>query len=164
MQSIMYTSIESHVPHISFQSARYIGRGCTDGCFQGQRYFTCGKDCGLFVALDKLSPKPGESESTISELDHLKSVVGDISVSQQKQLLEAFNKEMEDREKQVLARGIPPQLSGEQRHHYDYNGDHQLQRVQLPDPRHHPLHLPPPMRFIGANTSSREPSPDNRKN
>ena len=162
----MYTSIESHVPHISFQSANYLGRGCTDGFFQGQRYFTCGKDCGLFVALDKLSPKPGKSESTISELDHLKSVVGDISVSQQKQLLEAFKKEMEDREKQVLARCIPPQLSGEQRLHYDYNDDHQLRHVQLPDPQHRydqPL-LPPSMRFIGASTSSREPSPDNRKN
>ena len=37
------------------QEEVYRGQGVTDGTFRGKRHFVCEDNCGMFVALDKLS-------------------------------------------------------------------------------------------------------------
>ena len=54
----MYTSgicITLSKPLCFVQEKSYHGYGTTDGTSQGTRYFTCKDDCGLFVALDRVS-------------------------------------------------------------------------------------------------------------
>jgi len=41
---------------MNVQDEQYRGRGTTDGTYRGHKYFVCEDKCGLFVALDKLSP------------------------------------------------------------------------------------------------------------
>ena len=41
--------------------------GTTDGSFQGNRYFVCAKDCGLFVSLQFLSPVDRKSDKAPTE-------------------------------------------------------------------------------------------------
>ena len=53
---------------LSFHSCSWLfsqenqGQGTTDGIFRNNRYFTCAPDSGVFVGLDKLTPR-GDSES-----------------------------------------------------------------------------------------------------
>ena len=52
------------IPYFTTQDPQYRGKGTTDGTFRDQRYFHCEDNCGLFVALDKLSPDPQGSSLT----------------------------------------------------------------------------------------------------
>ena len=54
----MYTSgicMTLSKPLCFVQEKSYHGYGTTDGIFQCTRFFTCKDDCGLFVALDRIS-------------------------------------------------------------------------------------------------------------
>ena len=50
--------------YFTTQDPQYRGKGTTDGTFRDQRYFHCEDNCGLFVALDKLSPDSQGSSLT----------------------------------------------------------------------------------------------------
>ena len=50
--------------YFTTQDPQYRGKGTTDGTFRDQRYFHCEDNCGLFVALDKLSPDAQGSSLT----------------------------------------------------------------------------------------------------
>ena len=50
--------------YFTTQDPQYRGKGTTDGTFRDQRYFHCEMNCGLFVALDKLSPDSQGSSLT----------------------------------------------------------------------------------------------------
>ena len=52
------------IPYFTTQDPQYRGKGTTDGTFRDQRYFHCEDNCGLFVALDKLSPDSQGSSLT----------------------------------------------------------------------------------------------------
>ena len=68
----------------SSQDKNYLGWGSTDGTFQEQQYFTCQRNHGLFVSVEKLFPlgqpagRGRESPRLVSSLDpHYRYKIGD---------------------------------------------------------------------------------------
>ena len=44
------------------------GSGTCDGTYRNKRYFTCEPDCGIFVGLDRLTPREDEEDLKSSKI------------------------------------------------------------------------------------------------
>ena len=53
---------------LSFLQESGQGQGETDGMFRNKRYFHCPPDSGVFVSLDKLTPREDEVKGTFTAL------------------------------------------------------------------------------------------------
>ena len=59
-----------HVPFL--QDHKHLGRGTTDGVyFAGNRIFSCKKNCGLFLTLDKMKKPPSDEEMSVDLQDRV---------------------------------------------------------------------------------------------